>query len=430
MWPHEEALQDEEVKPEEEVKKEDETPHLLTVSDEEGAEEEPVDTVFLHPPTLRFVLGQFAYLSRPLAQDHRSSSMIPFSAAAVALETLVISGWLDPHSNWLFGLVAWFSLGVREVLGSFPRTALLPLCNKKISPSCTAHSACPVRIPGSQLCLAGKPWKGKSARNKHLPTTRPGDGSGRSDRVRTDAVFACFARAFCFFFRRRAITIGKRSLFRQLPSKWISWQILRDSTNSILTCDDVWHLQNGEKFAPLFAALFCHPLGPRFRWRFLGLRALSSICIHITFPVHLQFLFHTDCDSNWSTPNTLLVIASYLCVGPVLGQRWLSLRCWTTDPKRGASALKRCSGAKNMSCLVAGRCFWAEEMYENMQNLPMEVENFGGSFKICVKPWICWWFFTDCTMANHHEWHRHLGEYSQTFFYIFMHTHEILEGQY
>lgn len=48
MWPHEEALQDEEVKPEEEVKKEDETPHLLTVSDEEGAEEEPVDTVFLH----------------------------------------------------------------------------------------------------------------------------------------------------------------------------------------------------------------------------------------------------------------------------------------------------------------------------------------------------------------------------------------------
>lgn len=73
-------------------------------------------------------------------------------------------------------------------------------------------------------------------------------------------------------------------------------KILRDSRGSILTCDDVWHLQNGEKRAPLFAALFCRPLGPCFRWGSLGLRALSSIFIHITFPVHL--LSDTDCDSN------------------------------------------------------------------------------------------------------------------------------------
>ena len=34
--------------------------------------------------------------------------------------------WIHGH-HWLFGLVAWFSLRVREVLGSIPRTALLPV---------------------------------------------------------------------------------------------------------------------------------------------------------------------------------------------------------------------------------------------------------------------------------------------------------------
>ena len=40
--------------------------------------------------------------------------------------------------HWLFGLVAWFSLRVREVLGSIPRTALCPSawrwCLQKCSP--------------------------------------------------------------------------------------------------------------------------------------------------------------------------------------------------------------------------------------------------------------------------------------------------------
>ena len=78
--------------------------------------------------------------------------------------------------------------------------------------------------------------------------------------------------------------------------------------------------------------------------------SVGSLGLNDTSPAHLQFLFHMDCDS-------LLVIASYLCIGPETGQRWLSLRCWTTDPKRGASALKRCSRAKNMACLVVWEVF-------------------------------------------------------------------------
>lgn len=50
-------LEDEkEVKPEAEVKKEEETPGLLTVSDDERVEEEAVDSVFLHAATLSLSL--------------------------------------------------------------------------------------------------------------------------------------------------------------------------------------------------------------------------------------------------------------------------------------------------------------------------------------------------------------------------------------
>ena len=76
--PDEEALQDEEVKREEGVKKRGEIPGLLAVSGGEGAEEEPVDTVFLHAATLSLSLDNLptsvGHWHRIIQQQYRRAT--------------------------------------------------------------------------------------------------------------------------------------------------------------------------------------------------------------------------------------------------------------------------------------------------------------------------------------------------------------------
>ena len=79
-------------------------------------------------PRPSFVLGRVtvlklrARLRTPLL-EHRSSPKIFLQGP---MERLV-GAWIPTSIG--FGLVAWFSLRVREVLGSIPRTVLLPLCS-------------------------------------------------------------------------------------------------------------------------------------------------------------------------------------------------------------------------------------------------------------------------------------------------------------
>jgi hypothetical protein len=55
---------------------------------------------------------------------HRSLGFVYFSLGQLR-SFAKIKNCLEVVCNWLFGLVVWFSLRVREVLGSIPRTALL-----------------------------------------------------------------------------------------------------------------------------------------------------------------------------------------------------------------------------------------------------------------------------------------------------------------
>ena len=55
----------------------------------------------------------------------RPESLILGAIYARSGQTRVLSSMLLQPQHWLFGLVAWFWLRVREVLGSFPRPALL-----------------------------------------------------------------------------------------------------------------------------------------------------------------------------------------------------------------------------------------------------------------------------------------------------------------
>lgn len=255
-------------------------------------------------------------------------------------------------------------------------------------------------------------------------------------------------------------------------------KILRDSRGSILTCDDVWHLQNGEKRAPLFAALFCRPLGPCFRWGSLGplqyfclTRTVTQIdrretlcCLLLLTYALAQQSARGGCPCavgrqirngvllHWrgaAEPKHGLLGGGFLeqrrctnmCKNPVYPWRWRILGALFLGDGLKSKSLGRCHFEPRFSgkfflqtCWVPNREPFKQRFRWLKQSVPFSRWLNSGSififFKICVKPWICWWFFTDCTMANHHEMTPPCAITFSDQFHIFMRTHEILEGQY
>jgi len=67
---------------------------------------------------------QFFLVSLYLSSLTQLASVYSFSRTQLVAARTAHSARVTTSNTWLFGLVLWFSLRVREVLGSIPRTAL------------------------------------------------------------------------------------------------------------------------------------------------------------------------------------------------------------------------------------------------------------------------------------------------------------------
>ena len=103
--------------------------------------------------------------------------------------------WIHGH-HWLFGLVAWFSLWVREVLGSIPRTALLPVW---FHGAARANHPAPdlqcIRLPPKPLCTRTTPLGFEPTRGD--PIGLAGRRLSRSAKVSSAKGGNCWAHLFC-----------------------------------------------------------------------------------------------------------------------------------------------------------------------------------------------------------------------------------------